>query len=67
MIPCRSALTLIAAEIFSEDNGFVTRCVRNDGEHSGLLQINTCRRTVESQEGKFWDKSSNGLAPTSLV
>jgi len=47
----RAALGLIAKELFSEDNGYVSRCVSDDGEHSGLLQINTCRRTVESQEG----------------
>ena len=57
----RSALTLIAAEIFSEDNGFVTKCVNDHNEHSGLLQINTCRRTVESQEGKSWIHQANLL------
>jgi hypothetical protein len=48
----RSALTLIAAEIFSEDNGFVTKCVNDHNEHSGLLQI---------QEGKSWIHQANLL------
>jgi len=33
-----------------QENGYVTSC--DDGEQiTGLLEINTCRRTVESQEG----------------
>lgn len=59
----RSALNLIAKEIFSEENGYVSRCVSDDGEHSGLIQINTCRRTVESQEG--W--CSHNVAPIAFT
>lgn len=48
----RAGLVLIARDLFSEENGYVTRWVSEDGAcHSGLIQINTSRRTVESQEG----------------
>ena len=47
----RAALVLIAQELFSEENGYVRQCLSHDGEHSGILQINSCRRTIESQEG----------------
>jgi hypothetical protein len=45
----RSAHSRIAAAIFSGDNGFVTKRVNDHNEHGMLLQINTCRRTAESQ------------------
>ena len=48
----RSALVLMAKEVFSEANGYTCRCLSDDGEHSGLLQVNSSRRTVESQEGR---------------
>jgi len=44
---------LIAKDLFSEENGYVTACVSEDGAgRSGLLQINTSRRLVECQEGE---------------